>query len=325
MKNETISVIVPVYKVEPYLRECVDSIINQTYKNLEIILVDDGSPDNCGAICDEYAAKDSRVRVIHKENGGVSSARNAGIEAATGDYIGFVDSDDWIEPDMYENLLESLQRENAEIAAPISFYDPSARQSVLSGEQLLRSTFRVITKQPKQFASHGFCCNLYATGIVKETPFDPNMAIGEDFCFWIKICKRVTRCAVCAEMMYRIRFREDSAYGRAPLMVRAAGDYRTILKAIELLADRPDLLPNELQHLIAVSFIYINAAAQKRDKEIFWEVRRELLKHKREIRTIKHSFTVKYQVGLLLLTLTPHLFFQISIFQMTRGKWKDVD
>ena len=115
MKNETISVIVPVYKVEPYLRECVDSIINQTYKNLEIILVDDGSPDNCGAICDEYAAQDSRVRVIHKENGGVSSARNAGIEAATGDYIGFVDSDDWIEKDMFETLLTALVNANADM------------------------------------------------------------------------------------------------------------------------------------------------------------------------------------------------------------------
>ena len=324
MKNETISVIVPVYKVEPYLRECVDSIINQTYQNLEIILVDDGSPDNCGAICDEYAAKDSRVRVIHKENGGVSSARNAGIEAATGSYIGFVDSDDWIEPDMYENLLESLQRENAEIAAPITFYDPSTRQSVLSGEQLLRSIFRVITKQSKWFDSYGFWANLYPVTLVKETPFDPDMAIGEDFCFLINIYKSISRCAVCDKTMYHIRYHEDSAYGRSPLMVRAVGDYRTILTAMELLADRPELLPNELQHLIDVSFIYINAAAQKRDKEIFWEVRRELLKHQREIRAIKHSFTVKYQVGLLLLTLTPHLFFQISIFQMTRGKWKDV-
>lgn len=106
--DEKISVIVPVYKVQPYLQKCLDSIINQTYKNLEIILVNDGSPDNCGWICDEYAARDSRIKVIHQENGGVSSARNAGLSQVTGDWIGWVDSDDWIEPDMYEYLAGEM-------------------------------------------------------------------------------------------------------------------------------------------------------------------------------------------------------------------------
>lgn len=100
--NGLVSVILPVYNVEKYIREALDSVINQTYKNLEIILVDDGSPDSSGDICDEYAAKDDRIRVIHKENGGVSSARNAGIEAARGDWIYFIDPDDWIEPDTLE-------------------------------------------------------------------------------------------------------------------------------------------------------------------------------------------------------------------------------
>ena len=93
---ELISIIVPVYKVEKYLDKCVESIVEQTYKNLEIILVDDGSPDNCPAMCDEWAQKDSRIKVIHKENGGLSSARNAGLDACTGEYIYFLDSDDYI-------------------------------------------------------------------------------------------------------------------------------------------------------------------------------------------------------------------------------------
>ncbi len=99
------SIIIPIYKVENYLDKCVQSIINQTYKNIEIILVDDGSPDNCPAMCDEYAKKDTRIKVIHKENGGLSDARNAGIAAATGKYIIFVDSDDYIEIDTCERLL----------------------------------------------------------------------------------------------------------------------------------------------------------------------------------------------------------------------------
>ena len=116
MFDQTISVVVPIYKVEPYLRKCVDSILNQTYQNLEVILVDDGSPDNCGAICDEYARKDPRVKVIHKENGGLSDARNAGMEIMTGQLVAFVDSDDWIEPQMYQRLYELMMRFDADMA-----------------------------------------------------------------------------------------------------------------------------------------------------------------------------------------------------------------
>jgi glycosyltransferase involved in cell wall biosynthesis len=112
---ELISIIVPIFKVESYLPKCLDSIINQSYKNLEIILVDDGSPDNCGSICEEYAKKDSRIKVIHKENGGLSDARNSGIEVASGKYIGFVDSDDFIHKDMYKVLYETAKRQSAEI------------------------------------------------------------------------------------------------------------------------------------------------------------------------------------------------------------------
>lgn len=116
MIDNLISVIIPVYKVEKYLDRCVNSVINQIYRNLEIILVDDGSPDNCPVMCDEYAKKDSRIKVIHQKNGGLSAARNAGIEAATGAYIGFVDSDDYIAFDMYEKLLQALVDSKADLA-----------------------------------------------------------------------------------------------------------------------------------------------------------------------------------------------------------------
>ena len=114
--NPLISVIVPIYKVESLLPGCIDSILAQTYENLEVILVDDGSPDNCGRICDEYAGKDSRIRVIHQKNAGLAGARNAGLEIARGEYLGFVDSDDRIAPQMYETLLASMEAEQADIA-----------------------------------------------------------------------------------------------------------------------------------------------------------------------------------------------------------------
>ena len=113
--SKMVSVIIPVYKVENYIRECVDSVLAQTYTDLEIILVDDGSPDNCGQICDEYAARDSRVRVIHKENGGLSDARNAGLDIARGKYIYFVDSDDYIKKEAVEYLVKRCEQENADI------------------------------------------------------------------------------------------------------------------------------------------------------------------------------------------------------------------
>ena len=114
--NQKISVIVPIYKVEQYLHQCIDSILLQTYSNLEIILVDDGSPDNCGKICDEYADRDKRIEVIHKQNGGLSDARNAGIDCSVGDYLAFIDSDDWIENDMLEILLKNMITYNADVS-----------------------------------------------------------------------------------------------------------------------------------------------------------------------------------------------------------------
>lgn len=115
--RDMISVIVPVYKVEEYLDECIQSIVNQNYQNLQIILVDDGSPDCCGKICDDWALKDNRIEVIHKKNGGLSDARNAGLDLATGEYIAFVDSDDWISPQMYEIMLKVLKKERADFIA----------------------------------------------------------------------------------------------------------------------------------------------------------------------------------------------------------------
>lgn len=110
-----ISVIVPIYNVEPYLSRCVDSIIHQTYQNLEIILVDDGSTDKCPIFCEEWAKKDERIKVIHKKNGGLSDARNVGLSVASGDYIGFIDSDDWVEINFYEYLLRALLENECEV------------------------------------------------------------------------------------------------------------------------------------------------------------------------------------------------------------------
>lgn len=129
-----ISIIVPVYNVEKYLERCIESIVNQTYKDIEIILVDDGSPDNCPAICDRYAEKDSRIKVIHKQNGGLINARKSGLEIAQGDYIGFVDSDDWIEPEMYEYFAQMINKYSPDMVLSDFYYDNNGQ--LTDSEQL---------------------------------------------------------------------------------------------------------------------------------------------------------------------------------------------
>lgn len=152
MKQEPLlSVIVPVYNVEEFLPRCVDSLLAQTYQNLEILLVDDGATDLSGRICDQYAAKDSRVRVIHKENGGLSSARNAGLDAHRGEYIAFLDSDDWMEPDAFETMLGLAEKYAAKLVCA-GRYDVYAdvrvvslcpeREEKCSGEEVAGRIFR---------------------------------------------------------------------------------------------------------------------------------------------------------------------------------------
>ncbi|MEZ4357074.1 MAG: glycosyltransferase family 2 protein [Eubacteriales bacterium] len=132
-----VSVIVPIYNVEQHLKKCIDSIIGQTYTNLEIILVDDGSPDNCPAICDEYKGKDNRIKVIHKENGGISDARNAGIKEATGKYIAFVDSDDWLDYDLLNDWVKCAERNNADAVC----YNPDIKNERVIKKDILINYF----------------------------------------------------------------------------------------------------------------------------------------------------------------------------------------
>ena len=175
MAQPLISVIVPVYKVEQYLRKCVDSIRSQTYNNLEILLVDDGSPDNCSALCDQLALEDDRIKVIHKVNGGLSSARNAGLAAMTGEYVGFVDSDDWIDPQMYETLLTQMLESGAKIGVGgIAMEYPGRTQSwnpfsSPSDPVRMLSTLEALQELTRQFViSNSVCDKLFAASVFQN-------------------------------------------------------------------------------------------------------------------------------------------------------------
>ena len=134
MNTPLVSVIVPVYKAEAYLHKCVDSLLAQTMTDFEVLLIDDGSPDRSGAICDEYAAKDSRIRVFHKENGGVASARQVGIENVRGEYTIHADPDDWVEPTMLEELYAKAKEDDADMVICDYYINIKSRQKYHSQE-----------------------------------------------------------------------------------------------------------------------------------------------------------------------------------------------
>lgn len=209
-----ISVIVPVYNVEAYLGRCMDSILAQTYQNLEVILVDDGTKDASDKICDDYAARDPRVKVIHKENGGLSSARNAGIDIARGDYLGFVDSDDWIEPEMYETMLSLAQKYEVKLVCA-GRYDFSSRRNektvglcpkkeeVITGMELLGRTF---TWDGCDSAAWD---KLYHRSLF-ETIRYPLGQISEDVAMFYKLAELVDRAVMCDKPLYNYYHRPGS-------------------------------------------------------------------------------------------------------------------
>ena len=210
-----ISIIVPVYNVEPYLDQCVRSIIEQTYTDLEIILVDDGSPDNCPAMCDAWAEKDRRIKVVHKQNGGLSDARNAGMDIASGEYIGFVDSDDWLEPDILESALKQLVQANADIIAFGAIWEYSEKHEIphpledniyCGSEQILRAYFSecmtltiVVNK-------------LYRKNILDEVRFLKGK-LHEDEFFTYRVLAKANTVVVCKKIGYHYRQRENSIMG----------------------------------------------------------------------------------------------------------------
>lgn len=226
-----ISVIVPVYNVERYIRQCVESILEQTYADLEIILVDDGSTDGSGSICDEYKLKDNRVVVIHKCNGGLSEARNAGLDIARGEYIGFVDSDDYIEPDMYEVLYKNCERYAADLAAArfVKFNTQGEVRKnftenieVFSREEMLRL---FIVGDRRYEITMSVWDRLYKRELISDLRF-PVGKCYEDIVFSTKVIEKSKINVYIDRALYHYRLREDSIsgedfndYNRAPLRI----------------------------------------------------------------------------------------------------------
>lgn len=212
-----ISIIIPIYNVEKYLSQCIDSLIAQTENDIEIILVDDGSPDACGKICDEYAKTDERIVVIHQPNKGVSAARNAGLNIAKGEYIGFVDPDDWVAPEMYGEMLKAIRSKDVElIICGYDYYDEDGNvdekrkyferpNELISQKEILR---RFADMPPS--IRHGVCNKLFKKTLL-HTQFKEGLHSSEDVLFLTEYVQNVRQAVVIHKPYYKNRVRDGSA------------------------------------------------------------------------------------------------------------------
>lgn len=215
--NKLISVIIPVYNVEKFLPACIDSAINQTYKNIEIILIDDGSPDKCPQICDEYAIKDSRIKVIHKENGGISSARNAGIEAANGEFIYFIDGDDFTDSQSLEILLQPII-EDSEVDISIGgfkrvFYTDN-KENIDAPNLYDNTSINYVEVKDYKMLFHIDLWMVVWGKLIKKQLFNdlcfPEGKIHEDEFVAYKLCDKSKKIIFCDKILYNYVKRGDS-------------------------------------------------------------------------------------------------------------------
>ena len=217
-----LSIIVPIYSVEAYLPRCIDSILAQTFTDFELILIDDGSPDRCWEIMEEYAAKDSRIVTIHQENKGVSAARNAGLRIARGTYIGFVDPDDWIEKEMYEDILRTMKSTGAQLGVcgwRDCFSDGKTTEHIpdLPVSMDRNAFYREVFAIPRTVA--GSNCNKVILLKLIQKPYDETLTICEDNKFLCEYCLGIQTACYIKKPYYNIFIREHSATRANPLNV----------------------------------------------------------------------------------------------------------
>ena len=302
-----ISVIVPIYNVQDYLRKCIDSIINQTYRDLEIILIDDGSTDSSGKICDEYLKIDHRIRVYHKKNGGLSSARNAGLKMARGEWIGFVDSDDYIEHDMYELLLSNMGQDVDIVCCSRKvIYPPKAKKQltyrcalrkgvIFSREEAMRELLL------QRNLSFSVCTKLFRKSLIKDMQF-PYGKTSEDLPFAYEAIKRSRNVAHIGKPKYMNYCRENSI-SRKPFYigridyVKFSGDiYRDIINNYPTL--KREAAELYLSNICAIIMHIEQSNSSGKYEKILKKLKKELLCI--GIRNIWNPYVSDYQKAYIL-------------------------
>lgn len=230
-----VSIIIPIYNVEQYLSQCIESIITQTYTDFEVLLINDGSTDKSGEICDNYALKDSRIHVFHKKNGGVSSARNVGIEHATGEWINFIDSDDWISPDYLEKLMQDTPIADLTFWG-FTIHNPDGSQTEYKpteqnayGKKNIESVLAYLKQNQQQIEYLGYTWNkLFKTSIIKEKKirFIENLSTREDEIFTLSYASQINSIKVKSSLSYNYRNLESGLTHKR----KSTNEYSVLIK-----------------------------------------------------------------------------------------------
>lgn len=324
-----ISVIVPIYNVEIYIRKCIDSILNQTYKNIEVILIEDGSPDKCGMICDEYAEKDNRIVVIHKKNEGVSASRNTGLNIATGQYIAFVDADDYIHPKMYEVLMSISSLNNTQISAcNISFVDNNTdtnyketmqipSSSLLSSDDFFKKMLNC-----KEMIRIGIWNKIFRSDIIGNIRFHTDLKMAEDIVFLIQVLFKTDQISYIPASYYYYTEQRDGAATQCSYGLLEKQRFLGFQRIIKYISEnRPNLLNNIIVYkcinadLIAISKMIIS---KEKDKKTLEYVRKELKEN--YIKIIRSNISSIRKIQISTYILSPCLYYKILSVYFTLRK-----
>lgn len=291
MKEYKISIIIPIYKVERYLERCINSVLLQSFSNIEIILVDDGSPDNCGKICDDFASRDPRIVVIHKQNGGLSSARNAGIDIAKGDYLMFIDSDDYVEPDFCEKAYYFVTNNNV-LCASFGYYEHwsdrtdefhTSEAKLISANDAIK---KLITRDDVIF---NFAWNkIYHKSLFKNIRY-PEGRYYEDQGTTYKLFDAANNIYIAPTMLYHYNRRQETI--TQALGIEQTRDPKILNDIFDLWCERlafverkyPDLKNSVLNQIVGVIVRSFNVLTWKNDRVLITKFEQFLNIHKQEI------------------------------------------
>ncbi len=306
MAKPVISVIIPVYKTEKYLDRCVKSVVNQTYKNLEIILVDDGSPDNCPAMCDSWAKQDKRIRVLHLENGGAANARNMAMKQVKGEFIAFVDSDDYLEPDIYEILLSLMKESNADIA--ICDFQINDEQRGVCKKRVIdsKSALKLVVTGNYKF---GVLWNkLYKMSIIKDVAI-PNLKLSEDLLFNYFVMKKANCISEISLKLYHYFQNSESSvhmdFGISNI---------DAVKAREIIINdttEGELFKYAVKGYLLSCFVFIDGIILNNKCKVYYsKLRKEIMKYRKYV-FLSPIFSNNDRIKILIFWLFPYIYYLI--------------
>lgn len=313
-----LSIIVPVYNIGNFIEKCIKSILAQTIKDFELILIDDGSTDNSPQLCDEYSTLDDRIKVIHQENAGVSAARNAGLKLAQGEFVGFVDGDDYIESSMYESIIKEMENSGVDIGIcgynlvyenniktlSRRYFGEEGKKTILSQDDTLKESIRI----PPSITS---CIwnKVFRKKIISEVYFSTDMSVGEDTAFFLKVALKANKSIYISSSYYNYLQRDGSAMNSDPANRIELFNLADLI-CNEVNKFKPHIMDFALHRYVDVGFSILNLAQQTQDKR-FDSVINQIKKgfHLKIMSILKSKLIKSNQKILVLMVLIhPHLY-----------------